>query len=111
MKPIIRQTDAPPGLPDLRNLGTILRILVAVNAGVLVAGFALPNRRPAGMVAAWTQASAMVEPWLFVVLAVLWAASPWLARRPYRDGRGASWCWLCWSPAWHCRRCTHASPR
>ena len=85
MKPIIRQTADSPGLPDLRNLGTVLRILVAVNAGAMVAAFA-SETTPSGMLAAWTQATTIVEPWLFAVLAVLWAASPWLSRRPYATG-------------------------
>ncbi len=85
MKPIIRQTVDSPGLPDLRNLGTILRILVAVNAGAVVVAFA-SETTPSGIFAAWTQATTIVEPWLFVVLAVLWAASPWLSRRPYATG-------------------------
>ncbi|MET0683362.1 MAG: hypothetical protein ABWZ29_08490, partial [Casimicrobiaceae bacterium] len=32
MQPIIRQNAIAPALPDLRNLGTILRIVLAVNA-------------------------------------------------------------------------------
>ncbi len=82
MRPIIRQTADPPGLPDLRNLGTILRILVAVNAGAAVLAFATETT-PSAMLAAWAQITTIVEPWLFVVLAVLWAASPRLARLRY----------------------------
>ena len=36
MQGIIRQNPEQPALPDLRNLGTILRILVAVNGAALV---------------------------------------------------------------------------
>ena len=85
MKPIIRQIADSPGLPDLRNIGTILRILVGVNAGAVVIAFAVETS-PTGMLAAWTQATTIVEPWLFVVLAVLWAASPRLVRAPYATG-------------------------
>ena len=38
MRSIIRHNGDPPALPDLRNLGTTLRILLAVNgAAVLTA--------------------------------------------------------------------------
>jgi len=40
MQGIIKQPPAAPALPDLRNLGTILRILLAVNGATLVVAFA-----------------------------------------------------------------------
>jgi two-component system sensor histidine kinase AlgZ len=82
MRSIIRQNVNPPALPDFRNMGVILRILVAVNAGALAASFARETN-PAAMFADWTIATTMVEPVLFVVLAILWAGSPRLARLPY----------------------------
>ena len=40
MAAIIKQNANQPSLPDFRNLGTILRILVAVNIGAAVVAFA-----------------------------------------------------------------------
>jgi two-component system, LytTR family, sensor histidine kinase AlgZ len=74
-----------PALPDFRNLGTVLRILVAVNAGAALYALA---REPSP--ARWfVELSAVVgaaEPYLFLVLAILWTASPRLARLPYTTG-------------------------
>jgi two-component system sensor histidine kinase AlgZ len=85
MRSIIRHNANPPALPDFRNLGVVLRILVAVNAGALVAAFARETY-PAAVFADWTLATTMVEPFLFLVLAILWLAAPWLSRLPYRTG-------------------------
>ena len=74
-----------PALPDFRNLGTVLRILVAVNAGAALYALA---REPSP--ARWfTELSAVVgaaDPYLFLVLAILWIASPRLAKLPYMTG-------------------------
>jgi two-component system, LytTR family, sensor histidine kinase AlgZ len=82
MRGIIRQKAEYPVLPDLRNLGTILRVLLAVNAAALVAAFAreqnwiaLPNE--------WIALASYVEPYLLLELAVLWLIGPWLSRRSY----------------------------
>jgi two-component system sensor histidine kinase AlgZ len=87
MRSIIRQNANQPVLPDFRNLGTILRILIAVNAGAALYAFA-QNGSPAEMVAELTLATTIVEPYLFLVLAVLWAAAPQLARLPFVTGAG-----------------------
>jgi len=85
MQSIIRQNGHRPALPDFRNLGTILRILVAVNAGALL--FALAREsRPGGFFGELSTAVAVVEPYLFLVLAILWLASPRLLRLPYMTG-------------------------
>jgi two-component system sensor histidine kinase AlgZ len=85
MRGIIRQKAEFPVLPDLRNLGTILRILLAVNAAALVASFAreqhwnaLPNE--------WIALTSYVEPYLLFELAVLWLIAPWLSRQSYWKG-------------------------
>ncbi len=70
MPSIIRQNGNPPALPDFRNLGTVLRILVAVNAGAALYAFAR-QASPSGLVEEWTIATTVVEPYLFVVLALL----------------------------------------
>src|SRR5438132_6927715 len=83
MRGIIRQKAEYLVLPDLRNLGTILRVLLAVNASALVAAFAreqhwnaLPNE--------WIALTSYVEPYLLFELAVLWLIGPWLSRLSYR---------------------------
>lgn len=80
MRSIIRQRGSFT-LPDFRNLGTILRILVGVNAAALLVAFAR-DPSPAAVVGNWAAAIAVLEPCLFLVLAVLWALQPWLARLP-----------------------------
>ena len=47
MQGIIKQPPAAPALPDLRNLGTILRILLAVNGATLLIALAREPRWPA----------------------------------------------------------------
>jgi len=80
MQPIIRQNTLGLELPDLRNLGTILRIVLAVNAMTAVAAVV---REPQFELwtAHWLDMTAVVEPHLIVELAVLYALSPWLARQ------------------------------
>ena len=85
MQPIIRQNANRPVLPDFRNLGTILRVLVGVNAGAVLYAFARAPAPP-GLIEEWATATAVVEPYLFLVLAVLWLASPRLARLPFATG-------------------------
>src|SRR5437660_11055861 len=82
MRGIIRQKAEFPVLPDLRNLGTILRILLAVNALALVAAFAreqhwnaLPNE--------WIALTSYVEPYLLFELAALLLIATWLSRQTY----------------------------
>jgi two-component system sensor histidine kinase AlgZ len=83
MQGIIKQPPVAPALPDLRNLGTILRILLAVNGATLVVAFAREPRL-AQVASEWAALTAFVEPHLFAELAVLWLVSPWLARADAR---------------------------
>ncbi len=85
MRSIIRHNPTRPALPDLRNLGTILRILVAVNAGAALYAFARETTL-AGFLSEWSNATAVVEPYLFLVLVALWPLSPWLSRQPFATG-------------------------
>jgi two-component system sensor histidine kinase AlgZ len=85
MRTIINQNRDPLDLPDLRNLGTILRILLAVNAMVFVAAVAGDTQWSA-ISDAWVQMSATVEPPLLVVLLALYALSPRLLAMPYAQG-------------------------
>jgi two-component system sensor histidine kinase AlgZ len=85
MRAIINQKTVPPRLPELRNLGTILRILLAVNGFALLAVLA---RAPhwSGVPSAWFETAALVEPHLLVNLLLLYMLAPWLERFPYRIG-------------------------
>jgi two-component system sensor histidine kinase AlgZ len=74
-----------PVLPDLRNLGTILRVLFAVNGAALVVAFSR-EQRPDALVDEWIALTSVVEPYLLAELAVLAIAAPKLVRLPYRYG-------------------------
>ncbi len=85
MRTIIRQNSVSLALPDFRNLGTILRVVVAANGVAAVA--ALIQQPQVGEWSAEFLANAgTLEPNLLLVLAVLYALSPWLARQPYATG-------------------------
>jgi two-component system sensor histidine kinase AlgZ len=80
MQPIIRQDPIRLELPDFRNLGTILRVVLAVNAMTVVA--ALVKEPQAELwTAQWIDMTAVVEPYLIVELAVLYTVAPWLFRQ------------------------------
>lgn len=75
----------PTVLPDFRNLGVNLRILVLVNAMVALAA----TERADTWQGAWqqlTELSVVVQPLLLLSLLVLYAASKWLAKLPYHFG-------------------------
>ncbi len=88
MRSIISHKAQEPSLPDFRNLGTILRILLAVNGAAAALALAQSPRFDA-FSARWTEITGLVVPWLLLVLAVLWPASPWLRAQPYRIGAAA----------------------
>ena len=88
MRAIINQKPYPPRLPELRNLGTVLRILLAVNGLALVVVFVREPRWET-FSTAWFDTTAIVEPHLLVNMLLLYALAPWLERMPYRTGVGA----------------------
>ena len=88
MQPIIRQNPDAPALPDFRNFGTLLRILLAVNVLAAVAALVREPQLTAWP-GAWIELTAIVEPHLILALVVLYAASPWLARQAYPVGVAA----------------------
>ncbi|HEY7787331.1 MAG TPA: histidine kinase [Casimicrobiaceae bacterium] len=88
MQGIIKQPPAAPALPDLRNLGTILRILLAVNGAALLIALAREPRLPA-LASEWATITGFVEPQLFAELAVLWLVQPLLSRVPHRGANAA----------------------
>jgi two-component system sensor histidine kinase AlgZ len=84
MQAIIKQTPTLPALPDFRNLGTILRILLAVNGATLLVALAREPRL-AAVPTEWAALTGFVEPHLFAELALLWLVQPWLARMSLRS--------------------------
>ncbi len=72
-------------LPDFRNLGILLRILLLVNGiALLVALVEVPTLPAAAR--QFTANAALVEPMLMLSLLVLSALDPWLRRLPYAAG-------------------------
>ena len=85
MPSIIRPNTIAPELPDFRNLGTILRIVLAVNLMTAVA--ALVREPQLDLWAThWAEMSALVEPHLIVEIAILYAIGPWLTRQSDATG-------------------------
>src|SRR5688572_5866511 len=84
MRSIIRQNRSAFGLPDFRNLGTILRILVAANVLVVI-GVLIRARGWDSWPSEWLDSVAVLEPYLLLELALLYAAAPWLDRLSNRD--------------------------
>ena len=84
MQGIIKQASAVPALPDLRNLGTILRILLGVNGATLLVALAREPRWTA-LATEWATLTGFVEPHLFAELAILWLVQPRLAKLPARS--------------------------
>ncbi len=85
MARIIRQKSTAPALPDFRNLGTVLRIVLAVNGFSALAALAYAGSG-AMWSANWLDVISTVEPQLVVELALLYALGPWLAKQPYGNG-------------------------
>jgi two-component system sensor histidine kinase AlgZ len=85
MRAIIDQKGQQPDLPQLRNLGTLLRILLAVNGAAIVTAFARETRWES-VSSAWIETAAFVEPHLLLCVFLLYALAPWLERLPYRTG-------------------------
>ncbi len=81
----IKQNARPDGLPNFRNLGTQMRILLISNALALLQAVLLAST--------WTdvvqnlmQISTLLTPVLLASLLLLWAAQPWLNRLSYWRG-------------------------
>jgi len=83
MRAIINQKSDPLCLPELRNLGTVLRILLAVNGAALIVVFARESRWEA-LSAGWLETAAIVEPHLLICVLFLYVLAPWLERLPYQ---------------------------
>ena len=84
----IRQNSGPfgrPALPDFRNLGVWLRILVGTNALAVLVAFA-GNRQWSALPGEMALLAAAVEPPLIACLLLLHLLQPRLARLAYRSG-------------------------
>lgn len=85
----IRQNARPDTLPNFRNLGIMLRILL-ISSGLAILQAILQAN-------AWTDVSqrlmqiiTLLTPVLLTSLLLLWAAQPWLNRLPYWQGTMAT---------------------
>src|SRR5438105_13327980 len=82
---IIKHNRFVPRLPDLRNLGVILRIVLAVN----LLGFAaavIESDDWRALAANLLDVAAVLEPLLMAELLALFVLCPWLSRLRYRLG-------------------------
>ena len=77
----IRENPPLAGLPDFRNLGIWLRVLVAVNFGAVL-GTLAANREWRFFVAEFIELAAVIEPVTLASLVLLSLASTGLARLP-----------------------------
>jgi two-component system sensor histidine kinase AlgZ len=81
----IKQNALPDALPNFRNLGVTLRILLICNGLALLEAVLLANAWP-DVPLRMVQIAALLTPVLLASLLALWAAQPWLSRLPYRHG-------------------------
>jgi two-component system, LytTR family, sensor histidine kinase AlgZ len=81
----INQNMHHDALPDFRNLGVILRVLLIV---LVLAGFAALCQAPGWdlLFPRFLQVVAPVQPVLVLSLVVLWVLGPWLRRLDYAAG-------------------------
>lgn len=81
----IKQNARPDVLPNFRNLGIVLRILLISN-GLAVLQAILQANAWADVPQRLMQIVTLLVPVLLISLLLLWAAQPWLNRLPYRQG-------------------------
>lgn len=80
--------NIPPNsikLPDMRNLGVQLRVLVLANVMALIAS-ALRSESPQEIWQVLLQISAALQPVLLAAMLLLYVLHRWLVRLPYRQG-------------------------
>src|SRR6185369_10374614 len=83
----IRHFPATHPLPDWRNFGVMLRVLLGVNVLALLAAL-LQVADLAGWPARYVELAAVVEPWLLICLGLLAILRNALWRLPLRLGQG-----------------------
>jgi len=81
----IKQNVLPDALPNFRNLGVTLRILLIVNGLALLQALLQANTW-ADVPLRLMQIATLLTPILLSGLLVLWAVQPWLNRLPYLHG-------------------------
>jgi len=88
MQSIIGQNAAPLAFPDLRNLGTIVRVVLGANL-LFAVGALVRASQWRDWLEVWMDAVAVAELHLLIELTLLVALAPWLGRVSYRTGVGA----------------------
>jgi len=81
----IKQNDATDALPNFRNLGITLRILLISNGMAVLLALSQANGW-ADVPQRMMQIVMFLTPTLLTALLLLWAAQPWLDRMEYRRG-------------------------
>lgn len=81
----IKQNTLSDALPNFRNLGVSLRILLLSNGMALLQAILQANGW-AGVLRHMMQIAALLTPILLSSLLLLWSAQPWLSRLPYWRG-------------------------
>ncbi len=81
----IKQNALPDALPNFRNLGVTLRILLISN-GLAFLQALLQANGWADMMPRMMQIATLLTPVLLTCLLLLWAAQPWLSRLAYLRG-------------------------
>jgi two-component system, LytTR family, sensor histidine kinase AlgZ len=81
----INQNNAPQRLPNFRNLGTVLRIILLVN-GIALLGAVSHTISFAALLNSLLQGSALLQPALLTSLLLLYAINPVLPRVTYWQG-------------------------
>jgi len=81
----IKQNAYPDALPNFRNLGVTLRILLLSNGLALLKAFVDANDW-SDVLLKLMQIAALMSPVLFVSMLLLWLAQPWLMRITYFAG-------------------------
>ena len=81
----IKQNARPDGLPNFRNLGTQLRILLISSSLALLQAIILANTWP-DIAQHTMQIAALLTPILLTSLLLLWVIQPWLNQLTYWHG-------------------------
>ncbi|MDR2709776.1 MAG: histidine kinase [Burkholderiales bacterium] len=80
-----KHNEISPLMPNWRNLGVVLRTILAVNLGLalaILARYGTAHDQPQAAV----ELAGHVEPFLILELTLLWLCDPWLAKLPYWRG-------------------------